>query len=161
MRHVGHVPGGVDVRVGGAQRSVDRDAPALAAGGDRETGGFGESGARGGADRGEDVVGGVFLTVVGAGGEDHAVLTDDLGEPGAEVEADAVVAVEFGEDLTELGADDPEQRGRLRLDDGDLGTVSPGRRRDLQADPAGPCDHQMAVVAAERGQHVLQPVCVG
>ena len=80
-------------------------------------------------------MGGVLLAVVGAGGEDHAVLADDLGEPGAEVEADAVLAVQFGEELPSSG---PSTRaaGSARVDDGDLGAVLAGRRGDLQADPA-------------------------
>lgn len=78
----------------------------------------------------------VFLAVVGADGEDHAVLADDLGEPDAEVETDAVLAMQVGEDGAELRAEDAVQRGGLRLDDGDLGAVLAGRRRDLQADPA-------------------------
>lgn len=161
MVHRGDVPGGVDVRVGGAQGGVDGDTAAARAVGEFESGGLGERGARGGADRGQHVVGRVLLPVVGAGGEDQAVLAGDLGEAGAEVEADPVLTVQLGEDLAQFGADDLVQRGRLRLDDGDLGAVAPGRRRDLQADPAGSGDHQMAVVAAERGQDVAQPVGVG
>ncbi|CAM5654074.1 hypothetical protein SHIRM173S_10097 [Streptomyces hirsutus] len=45
----------------------------------------------------------VLLAVVGAGGEDDAVLPGDPGEGGAEVEADAVLAVQVGEELAELG----------------------------------------------------------
>lgn len=81
-------------------------------------------------------MGRVLLAVVGADGEDHAVLADDLGQPDAEAEADAVLAVELGEDSAQLGAEDVVQGGRGRLDDGDLGAVLPGRRRHLQADPA-------------------------
>lgn len=132
----GHVSGGVDVGVGGAQRLVDGDAAAVGPVDEREPGVLGEGGPGGGADRGEYGVRRVLLAVVGADGEDHAVLADDLGEPDAEVEADAVVAVQVGEELAELGAEDPVQRGGVGLDDGDLGAVAAGGGGDLQADPA-------------------------
>lgn len=77
------------------------------------------------------------------------------------MEADAVVAVQFGEDLAQLGADDLVQRGGFRFDDGDLGAVAAGGGRDLQADPPRARDDQMAVVAAERREHLAQPVGVG
>lgn len=92
---------------------------------------------------------GVLLAVVRAGREDHAVLADDLGEPGAEVEADAVLGVQVGEELAEFGAEDSVQRGLRGFYDGHLGAVLAGRRRDLQADPAAAGDHQMAVVPAQ------------
>ena len=123
--------------------------------------GLGEGRAGGRADRREHVVRRVLLAVVGAGGEDHAVLADDLGEPGAEVEADAVLGVQVGEHLADLGAEDGVQRGRLGLDDGDLGAVLAGGRGDLQADPAGAGDDQVAVVPAEGGQDAPEPVGVG
>lgn len=47
------------------------------------------------------------------------------------------------------------------LDDGDLGAVLAGRRRDLQADPARARDHDVAVVTAERGQDALEAFGVG
>lgn len=103
----------------------------------------------------------VLLAVVGADGEDHAVLADDLGEPGAEVEADAVVGVEVGEELAELGAEDPVERGGVGFDDGDLGAVAAGGRGDFEADPAGARDHQVAVVPAEAGEDLTEPVGVG
>ncbi|GAA3235386.1 hypothetical protein GCM10020256_53210 [Streptomyces thermocoprophilus] len=161
VRERRHVAGGVDVRVGGAQPLVDADAAAVRPVGDLQAGGLRERGARCGADRGEHVVRGVFLAVVGAGGEDHAVLADDLGEPRPEVEADAVLAVQFGEEVAQLGAEDAVQRGGRRFDHGDLGAVLAGRRRDLQADPAGTGDHDVAVVPAERGEHMLEAFGVG
>lgn len=103
----------------------------------------------------------VFLAVVGTDREHHAVLPGDLGQAGAEVEADTVLAVQLGEDLAQLGADDVVQRGGRRLDDGDLGAVAAGGRRDLQADPAPTRDDEPAVVAAQDGEHLAQPVGVG
>lgn len=106
-------------------------------------------------------MGRVLLAVVGPDGEDHAVLAGDPGEACAEVEADTVLGVQVGEDLAELRTDDRVQRGLVRFDDGDLGPVAARGRCDLQADPARSRDHQMAVVPAERGQDVPQPVGVG
>lgn len=103
----------------------------------------------------------VLLAVVRTDGEDHAVLADDLGEPGAEVEPYAVLAVQFGEELSQLRADDVVKRCRPRLDDGDLGAVPAGGGGDLQTDPAAAGDDEMAVVAAEGGEDVAQPVGVG
>lgn len=106
-------------------------------------------------------MGRVLVAVVGEGGEDHAVLAGDAGEAGPEVEADAVLGVQVGEDLTDLGAEDRVQRGRLGLDDGDLGAVLAGRRGDLQADPARARDHDVAVVPAEGGEDALEALRVG
>ncbi len=157
----GHVAGGVDVRVGGAQRRVDGHTAAGLRVGEVESGLFGECGAGGGTDRGEHVVGGVLLAVVGAHGENHAVLSDDLGEAGAEVEAHAVFAVQIGEQAAEFGSQDAVQGCRGGLDDGDLGAVGAGRGGDLQTDPAGAGDHQMPVVPPEGGQDAAQPFGVG
>ena len=107
----GDVAGGVDVRVGGAQRGRRPRCRRRARGRQGQARGLGELGARGGADADEDVVRRVLLAVVGAGGQHHAVLADDLGEPGAEVEADAVLAVQLGEDTAHLGTEDRVQRG--------------------------------------------------
>lgn len=106
-------------------------------------------------------MGRVLLAVVGLDGQDHAVLAGDLGEARAEVEADTVLGVQVGEDLADLGAQHRVQRGLVRFDDGDLGPVAARGSRDLQADPAPSRDHQVAVVPAERGQDVPQPVGVG
>ena len=52
------------------------------------------------------------------------------------------------------------QRGRAGLDDGDLGAVAAGGGGDLQADPARAGDDQVAVLPAEAGEDVLEPVGV-
>src|SRR5690606_11135118 len=161
VREGRHVAGRVDVEVGGAQLLVDQDAAAVGGVGEGQAGRLGDAGARGRADRREDRVRGVFLAVVGADGQHHAVLAGDLGEGGAEVEADAVRLVQVGEELAQFGAEDRVQRGGAPVHDGDLRAVAAGGRGDLQADPPGPGDHQVAVVPAEGGQDALEPVGVG
>lgn len=103
----------------------------------------------------------VLLPRVRAGREDHPVLADDLGEPRAEVEADAVLAVQLGEEVAQLGAEHAVQRCRLGFDDGHLRAVLAGRGRHLQADPAGARDDEVAVVAAQGGEDPLEALGVG
>lgn len=103
---------------------------------------------------------GVLLAVVGARGQHHAVLADDLRQPPAEVEPHPALPVQLGEEAAQLGAEDAVQRGRLGLDDGDLGAVLTGRRGDLQADPAGAGDHDVAVLPAEGGEDALEALGV-
>ncbi|CAM5725115.1 hypothetical protein SFUMM280S_07567 [Streptomyces fumanus] len=68
--------------------------------------------------------------------------------------------VQLGEDTTSSGPRTP-CRGRGGLDDGDLGAVLAGRGGDLQADPPGAGDHQVAVVPAEGGEDALEAFGVG
>ena len=71
-----------------------------------------------------------------------------------------MLGVQVGEDRAELRAEHGVQRGRRVLDDGHLGAVAAGGGGDLQADPARAGDHQVAVLPAEAGQHVLEPLGV-
>ena len=93
------------------RRGVHGDPAAVLPVGQGQPGGLGERGARRGADRGEHVVRRVLLAVVGTGGQHHAVLADDLGEPGAEVEPHAVLGVQVGEEPADLGAEHARAAG--------------------------------------------------
>ncbi|GAA3103549.1 hypothetical protein GCM10020254_56670 [Streptomyces goshikiensis] len=152
-----HVPHGEDVRVGRAQRGVHRDPAAVLPVHQGQPGGLGERGARRGPDRREHRVRRVLLPVVRTGRQHHAVLADDLRQPGPEVEADPVVLVQVPEEPADLRAEHRVQRGGLRLDHRDLRPVPARRGGDLQADPPGARDQQVAVVPAEPRQRVAQP----
>ena len=138
--HVGDVAGGVDVRVGGAQRRVDQD-PVVHG----QAGRLGQPGVRPDADPGQHGVGRHGRAV----GEDD-LPGPDLPHPGAQPQVDPVLPVQVGEDLPHLVAEDPVQRLRVGLHQGDLGAVLAGGRGRLQPDPAG-ADHDHPGAGAERG----------
>ncbi len=80
---------------------------------------------------------------------------------GAEVELHAAVLVQLREEGAELRAQGVVQRGGPPFDHGHLGAEGAGRRRDLQADPAGADHQQPAVLPAEGLQGPPEPFGVG
>jgi hypothetical protein len=91
----------------------------------------------------------------------------ELGRRCAESDIDAVLAVHLSEEPADhgtasAGAKRGLQRCGLRLDDGDLAAVLPGRGRGLQADPAGTHDDDPAPAADGLAQPlgVLDPAQV-
>ena len=74
----------------------------------------------------------------------------NVGRRLAEAEHHAVLAVQRRELLAQLGAERAVERGRLRLDDGDGASGLPRGGGGLEADPAGPDDHDLHL-RLERG----------
>ena len=108
---------------------------------------------------------------VAAVGQPHAVAlparAGDLADLHPEAQVHAVLAVQAGEDLGDLGAEHPQQRQFRRLQYRDLDAGGAGRGGGLQADPA-PADHRdpgrglqsrldlVAVADASQVQHAVQ-----
>ena len=150
MVGVGQVTGGVDARVGGAQRRVGHH-PIV----DLQAGVGGQAGVGHGADAHHHDVRGQRRARRGDHLADLPGRAPDLAHRLAEPELHAVLAVQVGEHLAQLGADRAVQRGRLRLDHRHLAAGLAGRRRRLQADPArAHGDHPPA--AAEGGREPLR-----
>ena len=98
----GDVPGGVDVRVGGAQRRVHGD-PAV---GQVEAGSIGQRDVRDDADADDDGVGRDRGAVAQLDAGDPA-LTQEAADPGAEPQVDPMIAMQPGERRAHLLARAP------------------------------------------------------
>ena len=70
-----------------------------------------------------------------------AAVAGDLGDLHPAAQVHVVLAVQVGEDLGDLAAEDPKQRQFRRLQHGDLDAGGAGRGRGFQADPAA-ADHR-------------------
>ena len=108
-----------------------------------QPGRLGERGVGHGADGDEDEVG-AHLGAVGEDGAGPPFVLLEGGERGVEVQVDAVLAVQVGEDARHVLTDRAHEGKGGALDHGDRATCRPGGRRDLEADPAGTDDEQAA-----------------
>jgi len=134
-RHVGHVTGGVHIRIAGTQRGVHHDPVA-----EREPTGLGQLHGRLDAHADHGHVGREFGAVSQYHGGELAVGTPELAYALSEVEGHPVVAVQLGEDGGDLVTEHPAQREGVHLDHLHLGPVPAGGGGHLQADPAGADD---------------------
>ena len=140
VQRVGHVAGGEHVGVGAGQPRVDQDAVV-----GRQPGGLGERDVGRHPDADHDQVGLDRATVRQAYDGPRAVLLD-AGDLDARAQVDAVLGVQVGEDLGDLGAEHPQQRQVERLEDRDGGARLARGGRGLQADPAAADDHHPGAV---------------
>ncbi len=88
-----------------------------------------------------DHLGGQQLTV-GQRDAGDPVLADQVEDPGAGDQPDAVAGVQTADDGSELGTERQDQWGGRRLDDGDVEAQPVGGRGDLGADEAGADDDE-------------------
>lgn len=75
--------------------------------------------------------------------QDTAFVLLEGGERGVEVQVDAVLAVQVGEDARHVLADGADEREWVALDDGHRATGLPRGGGDLEADPPGTDDEQV------------------
>src|SRR3954452_15105169 len=150
MGGVGHVAGGIDGGVGGAQRGVDHDAVV-----GLDAGLLGEARVRRDTDADDDQVPIYGGTVAEAYDGMVAVLLDAV-DGDRRTEVHPVLGMHGREDARHLRAENSEQRKLERLQHGDRAVGHARGGGDLQADPATPDDDQPSLLR----QRVLQPVAV-
>jgi hypothetical protein len=107
----------VDIRVVGAQRSVDDDSVV-----DGQTGVLGELGTGARTDADDHRVGRDVAAALGRHGRDSLGPAESC-HARADPDVDAVPAVQLGEKSTHLRAERGIQRCRIRLDDGHIAAV--------------------------------------
>ena len=141
---VAGVPGGGDIAGGihtgcpdGLQLLVDQHPVA-----DGQAGRLGQLGPGNGAGPDQHQVAVDGAPVLGDDRLDPAVAAE-AGDPGAEVQPDAVVGVQVAVDARDLGAEHPGQRRGVRADQGDLPAELAEGGGGLAADPAGPHHHHV------------------
>src|SRR5690606_24448525 len=141
----GHVAGGEDVGVGGAERGVHEHAVV-----DLEPGRGGEPGVGFDADASDDGVG------LDAGAVGEADASGDLLDLDAEPQVEAVGAVEVGEGRADPFAEDAQQRLASGLQHGDVDAGGAGGGGHFEADPARADDGD----PGGAGQHVAEAFAV-